>query len=348
MLLQASAEAEKRVLTIVGTAVVLCIAGVGGLLNVFNPFSGRPDNEISVVIDTPYVGPGVGKGTAMVMHGVKVGQVTAIYSLPRGGVRLDADLQKKPAAGLTDSLSFDFRPVNYFGVTGINLIGGMGGRPLRNGTRLDIVPKGNFALETLLSSLGKLTTGALTKQLIQVVEKATRYTDALNPMIETALIAANAVAETQTVPTARLLINVTGLSVAFPPFVDAAIDVGDNSVHGTNASNWGTWNISDETYRQFFTPYIELAENGLFGAVGRLEGTHVGDLLPMIDSIRALTDVVPPLIRPEGIAQMLVELRSRLERMYAGTPEQRAMQVRIVLDSLPGVAAPLAAIGGNP
>lgn len=92
---------------------------------------------------------------------------------------------------------------------------------------------------------------------------------------------------------------------------------------------------------------MDEASNGLFGAVGRLEATHVDDLLPVIDSVKALTDVVPPLIRPEGITQMLVELRSRLEKMYAGTPEQRAMQVRIVLDSLPGVAAPLAAMGGN-
>jgi hypothetical protein len=55
---------------------------------------------------------------------------------------------------------------------------------------------------------------------------------------------------------------------------------------------------------------------------------------------------VPPLMRPQGMSEMLVELRSRLEKMYGGTPEQRALQVRIVLDSLPGVAAPLGAVGG--
>jgi hypothetical protein len=74
--------------------------------------------------------------------------------------------------------------------------------------------------------------------------------------------------------------------------------------------------------------------------------SHVGDLLPLVDSIKALTDVVPPLIRPEAIGNMLVELRSRFEKMYAGSPEERALKVRIVLDSLPGVAAPLSAMGG--
>jgi hypothetical protein len=44
---------------------------------------------------------------------------------------------------------------------------------------------------------------------------------------------------------------------------------------------------------------------------------------------------------------LLAELRSRFEKMYAGTPEQRALRVRIVLDSLPGVAAPLGAMGDH-
>jgi len=42
---------------------------------------------------------------------------------------------------------------------------------------------------------------------------------------------------------------------------------------------------------------------------------------------------------------MLVELRTRFEKLYSGTPEQRALRVRIVLDDLPGVAAPLGVMG---
>ncbi len=70
----------------------------------------------------------------------------------------------------------------------------------------------------------------------------------------------------------------------------------------------------------------------------------------MTEIVRALFGgVVPPLIRPADTAQMMAEMRTRFEKkMYQGTPpEQRALQVRIVLDSLPGVAAPIAAIGGQ-
>jgi hypothetical protein len=280
------------------------------------------------------------------MHGVKVGEVTAVSRLSGGGVVLDTDLQKSPTKGLTDAMGIDFRTINYFGVTGIDLIAGSGGQPLDNGMRLKIMPKGNSTLQALLARLGKLASGALTTQLIQVVEKATRYTDALNPLAETLVISANALAETQTVSTAQLLTNATGISVAFPTFADALLDTGYFATHGKNKLNKGTWNASEEEYQTDILPFMQYVSDSLFGAIGRLEYTHIDDLTPLVDSVRAMTDVVPALIRPQGMSEMLVELRTRLEKMYAGTPEQRALKVRIVLDSLPGVAAPIAAVGG--
>jgi hypothetical protein len=347
VLIHGPEEAERRMLTIVGMAVVLCVA-VAALLIVFNPFAGRAAGLISVAIDTPYVGQGVGKGSSVVLHGVTVGEVTAISSLPGGGVRLNADLQRTPVAGLTDKMDIDFRPINYFGVTGINLIAGPGGQALRDGIRINTVPKGNFTLQALLSRLGEVSTGMLTPQLIQVVDRATRYTDALDPLIETALIAANAVAQVQTVSTARLLTNTTGLSIVFPSTVDALTGLGENYLH--NNENFGHHELMNRTadeWEHLDTPTIEVGSVGVFADVGKLESKHVGDLLPVTDTVKALTDVVPPLIRPAGFAHLLAELRSRFEKMYAGTPEQRALRVRIVLDSLPGVAAPLGAVGGH-
>lgn len=345
MLFRATAEREKRLLIIVGL-IASCIVAITALVAANNPFSGRTADQISVVLDAPYVGQGVVDGTALVMHGVTVGKVTNISSLSAGGVRLKADLEKEPVAGLTDAMDIDFRPINYFGVTGINIIDNPSGEPLRDGARIAITPKGNFTLQALLSRLGELSSAPITTQLIQVIDKATRYTDALNPLTETMLIVANAFAETQTVPTAQMLANVTGVSVAFPSFVDALTDVGAATQHGNNLANYGTWNVSDETYQNVFIPFMDEASIGLFGAVGKLEASHVGDLTPLVDSFTALTNVVPPLIRPEGVAETLVELRSRLEKMYGGSAEQRAMQVQIILDSLPGVAAPVAAMGG--
>jgi len=326
---------------------VLCGVVVAGLLAVFHPFADRAAGLISVVIDTPYVGQGIAKGTPVILHGVTVGEVTAISRLPGGGVRLNADLQKRPAAGLTSAMDIDFRPVNYFGVTGISLIAGTGGQPLHDGIQISKVPKGNFTLQALLSRLGEESIGVLTPQLIQVIDKATRYTDALNPLIETVLIAGNSVARVQTVSTEQLLTNATALSVVFPSTFDALVGLGD-SLLNNNDTLWhiGSADVTADEWEHQYLPTQKLATEKVLALVGKLVGTHVGDLISVVDSVKALTDVVPPLIRPDGFAETLAELRSRFEKMYAGTPEQRALRVRIVLDSLPGVAGPLNAMGG--
>ncbi len=348
MLIRGSADSEARTLTMVGSTVVLCVALAAVVFLFANPFQDPRTDRISVAIKTQYVGQGVAKGTAVVMHGVQVGEVTAISSLPGGGVLLNTTLQKEPVAGLTDTFKIDFRPVNYFGITGLNLLPGAGGHALRDGTQVSTAPQGNFTLQALLSRLGELSRGVLTPQLIQVIDRTTQYTDALNPLIETALIAANAIADTQTVRTAQLLTNAASLSTAFPPFVDAMTDAGIHFLYPDNYTNTAAWDDSDEYFENRTIKTLEMSQGdaGIFGHVGKLESSHVSDLLPVIESLKALTDVVPPLIRPESVAQTLVELRSRLQKLYAGTPEQRALQVRIVLDSLPGVAAPLAAMGG--
>ncbi len=345
MLINGSAEFQKRVLTTVGLVVVLSITAAV-VLAVFNPFKSRGADLMSVVIDTPYVGQGVSQGTAVVMHGVTVGEVTDVTSRPGGGVRLHTDLQKAPSAGLTDAMEIDFRPVNYFGVPGVNLRAVSGGTVLRDGMHISKDPRGNFTLQALLARLGEVSTGALTPKLIQVIDKTSRYTDALDPFIETALVAADAVAKVQTVSTAQMLANAAGISEAFPEVLGATVDVGDYFQHYVNYANFDLLDLSDEDFQNRFNATSEKASKGLFAAIGRLESSHVDDLLPVTDTVKMLTDVVPSLIRPEGFVETLAEIRSRFETLYGRDGEQPALQVRIALDALPSVAAPLAAIGG--
>jgi hypothetical protein len=347
VLLRRSEESEARILTAVGATVALCIVVIVMFI-VFNPFADLANHRLSVTIDTPYVGQGVAKGTAVIMHGVPVGEVTGVASLAAGGVRLSTALQPRPVAGLTDTLKIDFRPVNYFGVTGINVTPKTGGQVLVNGMRINTIPKGNFTLQALLYRFGEISSGVLTPRLIQVVDRATRYVDALDPLVETMLIAASAVADTQTVRSAQLLTNTAQLSVPFPQFVDSLTETGYRYIHPDQISSYHTTiqEMSEDAFNTRGKKALEYAAFNIFGSAGKLLQSHIGDLLPFVDSVKGLTDVVAPLIRPDGIAQTLVELRSRFEKLYAGTPEQRGIQVRIVLDSLPGVAAPLGAMGG--
>jgi hypothetical protein len=368
-LLRTSEETQTRILSAIGAAfiVVIAVAAVVGFA--VNSVGRDTSNVVSVTIETPYVGEGVVAGTPVIMHGVKVGEVAAISRQPGGHVLLRTDLQAAPTAGLTDAMGIDFRPSNYFGVTGINVLPSDTGRPLHDGSRLNITPKGNFALQTLLYQLGELSDHVITQQLVDVIERATRYTDALNPLLETMITVSTTVTNVQTVNTAQLLRNATGINVALPGLVDGLISTGDmylNTKVGTGFnpeedrnSNPFVHTYDEALLNQYngavallasdpdafvfgrFREWLKGAETDLFSKVGHLESSHVYELFPVVEQIRTLADVVPKLVPAEDIADTLRELRTRLERMYAGSGEQRALQVRLILDELPGVAGPL-------
>lgn len=347
LLLQTSAESETRTLTIIGAALAV-VAAVGLTLVILKPFQGQPKDQLSISIDSPYIAEGIIEGTPVVMHGVELGKVTEISSTAGGRIRLGVNLHRSPSAGLTDAMQIDFRPINYFGVSGINIIPGAGGQALRNGLVIHAVPRGNYTLQTMLTRFGELSNRVITPQLVSVIDRITRYTDALNPLIETVFIATNTLAEVQTVPTERLLANATGISVTIPGLLNTITDSGDAVTHADN--NWmheGMGDLSDKQwYKEWGVPHWNAIVDGIFGSVGKVESSHVGDLLPLINGFQAIMDTTGPLLRPEGVGDTLVELRHRFEKLYGGTPEQRALRVRIVLDKLPGVAAPIDAMGG--
>ncbi|WP_158019509.1 MlaD family protein [Mycolicibacter sinensis] len=334
-----------------------------------------------MTIQAPYVGQGVQTETPVIMHGVKIGEVTAIRSVPGGGVQMEATLDSGPTRGLTNTMKVDYRAANYFGITGINLTPGEGGQPLRSGMQLNITPEGNFSLQALLYRLGALTNGVFDERLIRVFERATRYVDGLNPLLETALIVGSALAKVQTVSTAQLLENTAGVSSALPSVIDAATSSADvliNSYYGMGHTPETSqrikekskyYKIMDDKHKQrydanerfwlanrdndvFFdgqiVPQMDKARTDLFGRIGQLESSHVDDLFPLVESIRGLVDTVPEIFSPEDFAETVMDLRGRFERIYGSSPDQHSLQVRIVLDRLPGIAAPLGYAPGEP
>lgn len=368
-LLHMSDAKQSRIFTGLGAVCVLGVAAALTLYNLIANDTGRqPKNVIRVVFETPYVGQGVDPGTPVMMHGFKVGEVNAITK-QSGHVRLDVDLQSGPTAGLTDAVGIDFRPANYFGVTGINLTPANHGQVLRNGASITVTPLGNFTLQTLLYRLGDLSHQVATPRLISLVDRATRYTDALNPLFETMIAVSTSVTNVQTVSTAQLLRNTAAISVGLPAFLDGTISTGD--MYLKDYAGTGFSRVKDPATNPYLSTYDQVlmdnfnaatnelatdpdkfaygrlaewfvgAEFDFFSKVGNLLSSHQYDLFPVLDQVRILADVVPRLLNPEDLSYKLHELRARLERMYAGSGDQRALQVKVVIDELPGVAAPL-------
>ncbi|CAJ1579466.1 MlaD family protein [[Mycobacterium] wendilense] len=341
MLFRTSPEREARTLRRTGLVIVAVVTLTVALI-VIDPSDRRSDSRASLTVDTPYVGAGVDSGTPVILHGARVGEVASVASRADGGTRVQLRLQPTPTQGLTATLAIDFRPANYFGITGVNLIPGpSGGKPLRDGAHLELVPQGNYTMQALLSRVGEFTNGVVTPELVSVIDRATRYVDGLNPMLETLLLVTSTVTEVQTVSAEQMIRNMAGIGVAAPPFVDAMTNLADR------LANAGL-DVDEQFFQDRFLATLQLAATGLFGSVGKLLSSNVRNMLPATEVVQTLTRPVPGIAQADNIGATLVELRGRFERMYEGSGDQRALQVNIILDSLPGVAGPLQAMGATP
>ncbi len=338
---RASPQQESRILGWIGMLTVLSV-GIVAIMLWRSPYGESVKSALRVTLDATYIGHGVDTGTALMMHGVKIGEVTSVAHAADGRVRLDTSIDRAQGTGLTDTFSVDFRSANYFGITAINVIPGSGGRPLADGSVIDIVPAGNFTLQSFLSRVGAISNGVLDQHAIDVIAKATHFTDSLDPFLETVLTVSETFARVQNVSTATLLANATGIAVALPAFAGSAINFGDHYVHA------GLDNRSEVYFNKLFLPSINLIAFDLFGVIGKLEASHSTELAPVTDLVKQLTDVAPGLVPSDEIADTARELRTRLERLFAGTPDRRAVDVHVILDSLPAVASTVDVLGGIP
>ena len=362
-MLMGSQQRQERVLLTLGAGVVV-VAVLALIIAYLDPFGGRAKGLYSISITTPYIGQGVVEGTSVVLHGVKVGEVTNVTKTADGRVKLGTDLETAPTQGLTTTMDIDYRPINYFGVAGINLIPKAGGQALRDGNQLAVVPVGNFTLAELLYQLGDVSKAALTPQLINVIDRVTRYTDGLNPLFESIVTMSRAVEAVQTEPTEEQVKRLGSLLTAVAPFSnELAISLrrfqdfsyypresrspaesdGPHIAYPLlrNVQVPSLGDFTDEYYNAHWDKGLYAVQEGLFKSVGKLVATHVDDLYPLISGIKALTDTVPVLLRPLDVAEKLAALRDRFDKLYAGSGEQHAVSVRLLLDSLPGVAAPM-------
>ena len=81
---------------------------------------GRPTGLISVISTHRMSAKASSRGRPWSCTGSR-SERSRVSPACQEGVQLDADLQSGPVTGLTNTMDIDFRPVNYFGVTGINL-----------------------------------------------------------------------------------------------------------------------------------------------------------------------------------------------------------------------------------
>ncbi|OXR46937.1 hypothetical protein B7C42_00053 [Nocardia cerradoensis] len=337
---------QTRVVTIAAVAMIaiaaVVVVGVVWVRPQLEKPSGMP-----LSVDVPFVAPGVGKGTKVILHGAEVGELTDLANHGDGVVRMSLLLNPGQVHGLTDDFDVDFRPENYFGITAVNLVTKAGGKQLASGQVLNRMPTGDFTMSTMLQKGSIAIDGTLTDSMIQSLNKVIRYTDGLTPMIQTGIVFADRVAKAQQAIPSELFGRADDILQVLPAFSQQAIDMLYNIYNNDyNKSGPGGSFGANEAAFSDIDKGLGLAATDLFGSAGKLLASHERELTPDVQLVQALVDALPHMMDGGAMPGKLSTLVDRYNRAFSNGPEgSKTLNMRVVLDDLPGMAAPLAATG---
>lgn len=303
---------------------------------------------LDLSIDVPYVAPGIRPGAKVIVRGNEVGEVSSLTRFDDSSIRMGLALRPTAVKGLTDNFGIDFRPANYFGVTALNLVGRPGGGHVVSGQVFDRRPAGDYSMSTMIEKGSLVVSGTLTDSMIQSLDKIIRYTDGLTPLIQTGVVLANRVAQTQQAMPSVLLADMNRILDVVPyfssQFADTLYNLYDSDLNRLPDGSFGV----DDAVMTELDQGLDLAGGGLFGAAGTLVSSHPAQLLPVTQMVAALSDAVPNLLGGGAAASKLSTLVDRYNGAFTGPVGHKALNLRIVLDDLPAMATPLALTGLPP
>ncbi|GAA4675563.1 MlaD family protein [Gordonia humi] len=339
-----SGSTQSKTLVTAGMAAVVVIVLAVVTTALVYPKATEPSGtDVHLVL--PALGPGIAPKSKVLLRGAEVGVVKEVDSTDPYAVHLDIVLDDSAASSLTDSFDVDFRPANYFGTTAVNLIAGDGGQAIRDGQTINRDSAPDFTMSTMIEHGSLVVDGTLTRDVISTLDKVTKYASGLSPIIETMIVVSDNVARTQKYLPSTLLGRMNDLMEVFP---EANIETLGALEAITNAQfnrmPDGSRGV-DKQYHDLMNRSLVVASDDLFGAIGTLLGSHATELTPLVDSIQQLTDRVPGMM---GDSSNMVKLQTAIERLqssFKGPKGQQALQLRVILDAMPGVEQTMRSMG---
>ncbi|MFC8528908.1 MlaD family protein [Nocardia sp. NPDC057227] len=336
-------DRQLRVLALCGgaAAVALLLLVLAGSL-AYTRWTAPHGIRLQLVV--PALGPGIEPGSKVLVRGATAGEVTDVAAVDAGTVHVDLVLDDAQAAVLTDSLDVDFRPENYFGVTAVNLVARPGGSALTDGRVLHRTAAPDYTMSTMLEQVSLVVDGALTTSTIATLDEIMRYANGLAPLIRTGIIVAEQLSKTQRHLPTELLLRANDVLVQLPAFARGAADALYAIYHSAyNQRPDGSTGV-DDAFMTETDRALELAASDLFGKAGALLASHDAELIPLVGAADRVVAPLPGLLGDGRMAELNTAI-DRLESAFTGPPEQRTLQLRVVLDDVPALAGPLAQLG---
>jgi hypothetical protein len=336
--LHGSPERQRRTLRITGLAVVVVVA-VAVLWQANIVPTGRSDNRIlSVTVETPSVGSGVAPGTDVALHGAVVGSVSDLHFNAEGSAVLTLDLDSSKVEGMRDDFTFDYRPLNYFGVTAVNITsaGTADAAVLVDDSRVQRSAGADYTMTMIIEEASKVANGSLDAEAVEVIRRSLSYSAALQPLIHSGVVITDTIARAQKALPSNTIRDFNEFVSAMGPFGDAAISAGYDAyksdlLHGPD---WAQHNVKLG---------LEAVANKFFGLLGELLGDTKKYLSATLEMVEEAAGILPAVAGGVLTPVTLRRLLNNLDGAFVPSPGSGAtLKVNLALDVLPALQGPVA------
>jgi hypothetical protein len=341
-----SEQDRRRKLRLTGVVVVAMVVAIALFIAYVMPaLTPRDKSLMAVTIDTPSVGPGVEMGTDVVLRGAPVGEVTGLRVNENGTSSLTVDLDRSLVRGMGQDFVIDFRPKNYFGITGVNITdpGSSESGELRDGDHVMRRDAGDYTMATMIEQGSDVANGTLVPETMDAIKRVLVYTGAFQPLIHTGVVFADTVARTQRETPAYLLDRYNEIVAALPPFANGAMSAMTSFYDSA-------LNAAGDEVQNNFTITLKAISDNFFSMVGTLLRSNQGNLTPLVDTVTQAASVLPAM--GQGIVTPVTvrELVTNLDGAFADGPQgQQILRINLALEALPALAGPLTGLpkGGH-
>jgi ABC-type transporter Mla subunit MlaD len=193
---------ERNVLRrrgLITAAVIIVI-----LLLIFMIRALWPKDEFDVTLRSPSVAAGVVVGAPVRINGLEVGSVAGVTHLDNGKQGVKLALQPGAGKALTTNVEAAYSAGNLFGVSEVILTPRDGGVALKNGAEITPVrPITDNTVSNMIVTIGDVNDDAVRPYMGQVLANFDASSKAMEPLITAIGAVADAVQQTQTLPTSK-------------------------------------------------------------------------------------------------------------------------------------------------
>lgn len=330
-----SDKSQRRRLVVLGWTATGVIAVVVIVTLLIAPVwdSRKDPSKVEFSAEVDSLGPGIETGSDIVLRGVPVGRVDSVAVDERGQILITMEVDKSIGGSLRSDMKIDFRPKNYFGITGLNIENvGTTGTPLREGQRVEFGSVADYTMSTMIEQGSDVVEGSLQRPMTDAIRRSLTYSAALQPLIHTGIVVAQVVEKTQQAMPAELIARYNAIVNSLPSFASGAI-TGVYGIYDT------TMRTKGDVIQDRATESLKALASQFFSSVGRLLGSNKTYLSPAAKSLEELASVLPVVgegvVTPASMRTLLTNLDGALAANKEGGS---TLKVNLVLDKIPVLA----------